>query len=294
MSEKPRTCFVISPIGESTSDIRKNADDLLNYIITPVVQKYNYKTIRADAISQAGDITLQIIEKLIEADLVVADLTNHNANVLYELAIRHASRRPVVHMIENGQRPPFDVQNFRAIPHDVRNIAIAEQAKAELDRQVKHFDDDETISATNPIAIAVDIDFLKRSENITERSFASLLASIQNVQDDIQMLYGGLDSVFTDIHLQIEEVSRVKNLTGELRIPANMHVTALEKVISSFNSLVEEALDREDSLPKSLLLKIGNVQPYIRGLIFQTPLTEEEKRTLQNKIVHFSYKDIQW
>ena len=50
--------------------------------------------------SQPGSITTQIVDQILTAALVVADLTGHNANVLYELAIRHVVRKPVVQLIQ--------------------------------------------------------------------------------------------------------------------------------------------------------------------------------------------------
>jgi len=51
--------------------------------------------IRADKISEPGIITTQIIGHIVDAELVIADLTDKNPNVFYELAIRHAIRNPI-------------------------------------------------------------------------------------------------------------------------------------------------------------------------------------------------------
>lgn len=292
MSEESRVCFVISPIGESGSDIRRNADILLEHIITPVVKEHGYEVVRADAISQAGDITIQIIEMLIQADLVIADLTGHNANVLYELAVRHAARKPVIHMIQDGQQPPFDVRQFRAIPHDINNIVIAEQCKKELNEQVKHFDSGKPITITNPIAIAVDIDLLRRSENLAERSYASVITSIQNLREDVQTLYGSIDNTMEDFYYQVQEAANnVQDGNDSPYISADVYTRTLQAVISSFNSLAEEAFKQKGSLPKDILLKISNMQPYIRGLVFSSSLSEETKKKIQGGIAHFFYED---
>ena len=292
MSDEPRVCFVISPIGDAGSEIRKSADILLDYIIAPVVEAHGYKAVRADVISQAGDITIQIIQMLIDADLVVADLTGHNANVLYELAVRHASRKPVIHMIEQGQSPPFDVRQFRAIPHHVNNLAIAEQSKKELSEQIKHFDNNKSLAATNPISIAVDIDLLRRSEDVTQRGYAALLSSIQNLQDDVTSLYNGLDNVVSNMFHEVEALrSSSTDKDEEPLLSTSTHTRALEVVISSFNTLAEEAFRHKDSLPRSLILKLGNLQPYLRGLVFQSPIPIGDKDILQSKVSNFFYDD---
>src|SRR5947208_2310140 len=87
-----KTCFVISPIDKPDTPIRARADMLLTYIIKRVLEKpeFGYDVRRADEIQQPGLITRQILETVYLADLVVADLTGHNPNVFYELAVRHA------------------------------------------------------------------------------------------------------------------------------------------------------------------------------------------------------------
>ena len=95
-----KTCFVISPIGKNGDDIRKNADEVLEYIINPICEKYGYSVIRADKMANSGLITKAIIEQIISSDLVIADLTGSNPNVFYELAIRHSYRKPAIQIIK--------------------------------------------------------------------------------------------------------------------------------------------------------------------------------------------------
>ena len=95
-------CFVIGPIGDPGSEIRRDADWLLKGIIKPVVAEYfpEYYVERADEISEPGSISSQVITRLLDAPLVIADMSRHNANAFYELAIRHMVGLPTVHMID--------------------------------------------------------------------------------------------------------------------------------------------------------------------------------------------------
>src|SRR5690242_1093880 len=94
-----RLCFVISEIGEENSEIRRRADDVLKYVIAPAAIDCGYEDpVRADQLPDPGIITSQIIQYLVESPLVVADLTGRNPNVFYELAVRHATGKPVVQM----------------------------------------------------------------------------------------------------------------------------------------------------------------------------------------------------
>ena len=131
-----KTCFVIAPIGPPDSDIRKYSDKVLNFVIKLQLTPLGYKVIRADEISEPGSINAQIIRQLINADVVLADLTGQNPNVMYELAIRHVIRKPVILIAKKGEILPFDIINERTIIFDITDIADVEQAKKCLVDQV--------------------------------------------------------------------------------------------------------------------------------------------------------------
>jgi hypothetical protein len=117
MSESDKHCFVIGPIGEEGSADRVHADWLLEGIIRPVFQKDfpEWTVERSDKIATPGMVSAQIINRLHDVALVVADLSFHNPNAFYEMAIRHSVGKPIIHMILKGQAIPFDVIAHRAI-----------------------------------------------------------------------------------------------------------------------------------------------------------------------------------
>jgi hypothetical protein len=121
-AEFETTCFYVTPIGEETSEERRHSDLFLSNIVEPALQPFGLKVIRADAIDKPGMITRQVIEYLLRARLVIADLSFHNPNVFYELALRHAARLPIVQIIRAGDRLPFDVHQMRTISIDNRDI----------------------------------------------------------------------------------------------------------------------------------------------------------------------------
>ena len=82
-------------------------------------------------------ITTQIVERIINSPLVVADLSEHNPNVFYELAIRHAIQKPVIHIIHHEDRIPFDVQQFRTIYYNLQDPDSVEKCKTELVDQIR-------------------------------------------------------------------------------------------------------------------------------------------------------------
>jgi hypothetical protein len=127
----PKT-FVIGPIGSAESSIRADADDFMKYIVAPVLEELDYEeAIRADRLPEPGRITSQIIKQLVEADLVIADLTNNNANVYYELSLRHAIGKRAIHMAFADTEISFDLHDNRTIRYTLQ-CRDTEAAKREL------------------------------------------------------------------------------------------------------------------------------------------------------------------
>jgi hypothetical protein len=126
-----KVCFVVSPIGQPESAERNHADYLFEYIIRPAVSPH-FSALRADQIAAPGLIDSQVITQLLEADLVVADMSFQNANVFYEMGIRHTIRRPIIHMFREDQPIPFDVKPQRAIPFKLANPKDIAKAIADL------------------------------------------------------------------------------------------------------------------------------------------------------------------
>lgn len=116
------TCFIVSPIGDEGSEHRKHADLVLGSLIEPALTELNLKAVRADKISVPGMITRQVIEHVARAKLVIADLSFGNPNVFYELALRHAVRKPLVQITRTGDKLPFDVGQFRTVVVDMTDI----------------------------------------------------------------------------------------------------------------------------------------------------------------------------
>jgi len=160
-------CFIICPLGDENSETRNKSDKLLKYIFKPVLDKNKFKAVRADQIPKSGMITSQIINLLTECPLVIADLTDSNPNVFYELAIRHAIRKPYIQVITKGQKIPFDLSGVRTIEIDISDLDSVEAAKTSIENQILEFQKGHV--PESPISVALSAKLLQSDSDLAEQ-----------------------------------------------------------------------------------------------------------------------------
>ena len=189
-------CFVIGPIGTPESEDRRLADWLLQCIIKPALEAepFLYKVDRADEFTEPGMITDQVITSTMDADLVIADLTNQNANAFYELAVRHMAAKPVIHMILEGQSVPFDIKDYRAVSYNINRPSDLEEAQSELIKQVKAIEQPDYV-ASNPITKARGHQDLALSGDSRDKVLADIVEKSDRTEGRMSKLESHLSRV---------------------------------------------------------------------------------------------------
>ena len=120
-------CFVLMPFGIKTDGNKKeiNFDIVYSSFIKPAIIKANLEPIRADAEKEGGFIHKPMYERLLFCNFAVADLSFDNANVFYELGIRHAVKPyTTVIIFEKNTKLSFDVGPLRAFPYEFTDGAV--------------------------------------------------------------------------------------------------------------------------------------------------------------------------
>jgi hypothetical protein len=117
-----KICFYIAPIGDEGTELRKHSDMFLGSLLEPALKDFDLEVVRADKIGEPGMIPGQVIEHIMRAKLVVVDMSYHNPNVFYEMALRHACRLPIVQISRKADRLPFDVNQMRTVVIDTTDI----------------------------------------------------------------------------------------------------------------------------------------------------------------------------
>lgn len=144
-----KTCFVACAIGDRNSLERWYADLVLEKLIRPALKPLGFACRRIDQISGAGeDITQGILDAMLAADLVVADLTGLNPNVMYELGISQAWKLRVVPIACQGQRLPFDLAVTNTVFYELPTTRQRQQeGQARLRKRVQKTLENETENA---------------------------------------------------------------------------------------------------------------------------------------------------
>lgn len=142
------TAFVAMPFSEKGKQVRSPGffDEVIKSVITPAANAAGFavETARRE---DSDIIHHTIIRQLLNADLLIADLTDHNPNVLFELGIRLAERKPVVIIKSKDTGGIFDVDNLLRVYHYDQNLwstTVAGDVKALTDRITGTWDNKDT------------------------------------------------------------------------------------------------------------------------------------------------------
>jgi len=141
----PGHCFVIMGYGvktDYTTGRELDLDKTYQNIIKPAVEGANLSCIRADEVRHSGVIDVPMYEYLINADVVIADLSTYNPNAFYEFGVRHALRPyTTIAISEKELKQPFDVNHtvIRKYEHLGKDIGFSEvmRFREELQSAIK-------------------------------------------------------------------------------------------------------------------------------------------------------------
>lgn len=131
MSAEKHSVFVIMPFSEAFDDIFKE-------FIKATLEEYHFEVVRADDIQNAQSILKDIVQAIEECDLLVADLTDSNPNVYYELGLAHAFAKPVILLTQQIDELPFDLRSYRVVRYQTHFVEM-DQAKRQLAELCRKF-----------------------------------------------------------------------------------------------------------------------------------------------------------
>ncbi|MCX2836807.1 hypothetical protein OQ279_01475 [Salinimicrobium sp. MT39] len=265
MQQTEKNCFIITPIGNNDSQTRRNTDGLINTVLRPLLEKdFNFQTIvAAHEINASGSINNQIMKKIIYDDLVIANLTGVNPNVMYEVAVRHATRKPIIHICEEGTKLPFDIIDQRTIFYKNDMLGVKE-LKTALTSMIKEALKEKQ-SSDNPIYNATQSKiFIDSIADKPEKNFEKyLLERFESLETRIMSLKSAQRD-FSTIHSEpfvIRLTSKEKldeglfytelksNLQNEKSKLSYFNINNIEKIKSEYQTVINIVLENEVFVP---------------------------------------------
>ena len=139
-----KRAFVIMPFSEELQEVYSE-------LIKLGLEDAGFLTERADNIDSLQNILRDIVSGIVQADLIVADVTGLNANVLYELGIAHGLRKPTIMLTQNLDELPFDLRSYRVIPYSVKFSEAGALRERIREVALKQIDSQTAILGSGPV-----------------------------------------------------------------------------------------------------------------------------------------------
>ena len=275
--DKLKECFIITPIGSTDSEIFKKTEGLIKSVLAPVLKEFGFTPMPAHHIDSTGSINKQIIEKIVNSELVIANLTGINPNVMYELAIRHSFGKRVITVAELGTKLPFDIIDQRTIFYS-DSMHGSEKFKPELTKAIRKCLEEnlEVQNVSNPVfdavkqiaeikslpfedrnALMIILDKLNDINNFSRPRNLIYSNTIEGLTGNYELILEGNDvepkfDSFVDILMKSRTIFNIKKENGYIRLElSQISKFNLEVVIGTLNDIYPEI--------KITIIEIGGI-----------------------------------
>lgn len=148
-------------------------------MIKTIMEKNQYKCIR----SEVGPYKLfsNIVKNLENSDIVIAVLTDYNANVWYELGIRHTLRAGTIMLLEEGQKIPFDISDFGIVFYK-DFIGLEHRIEKTIKEYLEKLDDS---SIDSPVIITLNNKIYSNVEKNVEKKLEDMQQLIWKMVEEL-------------------------------------------------------------------------------------------------------------
>ena len=199
-----RICFVIMPFSESGTCTEADWNNIFQEVIKPAVEASSYECRRSTA--TRGNLIKAIIQDLDASWVVLADLTDRNPNVFYELGVRHALKDRTILIAQNREDIPFDLQSYANHVYDWRT----EDEKHQFFNRIKALLEDVDQNpdrADNPVS-----DFLEGS--VRREQTTAVPLQLNDIENRIASLEGGFQLLLRRSPVASEPDGVLRSLTN--------------------------------------------------------------------------------
>ncbi|MFI9250014.1 hypothetical protein [Streptomyces sp. NPDC053069] len=283
--DQPRTCFVIGPIGDPYAahgsperEAYEHHLGIFEQVIAPACERHGITAVRADGITHAGDINEQICRHVIESDLVIADVSGGNPNVMYELGLRHITGKPTIHIGEAGQLP-FDIASIRTIRYQRARSHLAgarKEIESALEAGIR--DGFELLTPARVLRglTTVDGPSSREAENAEDEDSPGLLDDFAAIEDGLGEMTADMEAISKTIEtigaLTEQSNTEMLDLT-QANAPAGARLAAVARYAQSISAPAGELKAVAGAFAERMATLDSGVRASL-GLIEVTPPDE--------------------
>lgn len=278
LEEAPVSCFVIGPIGDRGAPINsperlafEDAQRRMDLVVVPACEAHGLSPVRADNISEAGEITEQVFRRLRDSDLVIADVTGGNPNVMYELGLRHTRNKATIQIGERDKLP-FDIGMIRTIRFNTSETGLVD-ARTELENAINTAlnQDFQPVTATRVFhSYAEDSpegESEQGSEDEDAPGFLDMLADaeeaaplLSNIMEELTVVFEELPGLTEDAVTEIEKGDAKGNGTACRLQAAKWLADQLEGPTGRIEALAGDFVGQFERLKPGMDYLIGEVE----------------------------------
>ncbi len=216
------SCFVIMPFGKKGTDDEQHYNMVYEHVHRRAVEDAGFASVRADEIPESGPIPDTIKHQLRNADLVLADLSDRNPNVFYELGYRHSLGKPSITVSDDVSSIPFNVATYATIQYCISPLADADEARdriTEFARKILKDGRRPRIVAQQREVAALDL--LRDLESLVDRGFSNVYHLISDHRP-----VRGQESVIKDASHQLGILEQIQSRLDGIEHKAEAMVAA--------------------------------------------------------------------
>ena len=235
-----KSCFIVTPIGETNNTIRRHIDGVIDAAIVPAlneIENIEFDIIVPHRRYNTAAITKEIYQSLYECDLVIANLTGLNPNVMYELAIRFCIGKPVIIIAEEGTKLPFDVKDQRTFFY-INDAKGTIELKNNIINVLENIDFNDKPSSPiydvlGEVILFQNLDSEENDENgVSQRAISAIYEKINNLELYIKSLSPRVSN-----HSNIAIKNRIDSLYRKVYEQNELTIEQRENILSDIDTV---------------------------------------------------------
>ncbi len=269
-----KKCFVIMPISKSKSCSRDEWAGIFDHMIKPAVTGSKLGFDCEQAKPRTGALIKDILEKLNRADVVIADLTDKNPNVFYELGIRHTLKNRTILITQNINHVPSDLRSYWVVTYkkDLTGASEFKKGVREILREMQKDPD----KPDSPVA-----DFLEnRNISIISTEKSANVRKLTALISEISFNINEIKNTAKQLAQSLPPTSRLQNTciklilsTRYINMTANVlnDISLCDRMVDWFNQqlvFAHQSLIMDlDEIPKRLATAIQPIEDKFTSLL---------------------------